>query len=448
MLRIGLLLSLSAMLLTSCSRDESSAALPPLSVDDWIENEFQKNLERYATDPNMLIERGLVADRKHQYVDLLAVATGAGSASAVDTFLAAKGNTGAASAIAVTELKPIAIQRALEFIGMSAGYPLDGASRRHWPKGERVTATFFWGDSATGRFDRSVQAEKLITDLRWNAPLPAQGFRFVGSSSTEPVEIMTAYNATNTVLEVPYLARMDTITGALSANPDYQFTAGERLRIRLRPESIIGRVLEFAMDVRAGVGPAAEQLQNLRVTLVTHTGEAIIDGNFESVFLHLQDLISDGKEPYLQLSYADSLSAISVQRVARFVRTFLIAQDIRFEPDDAHLFYSAFLPRESWRNPSRRRGASQPVEIHLKAGTAAGELIGEVKQFPQSNGNTSAPSEYSFGNSQELEKVIEQGQPWQTDGVFLFVDPNVRYAQIRQIHELTRMFFPNIYVFM
>lgn len=435
-------LFLFALLLASCSHKDSSPATASNSIAVWVESEYQKNLIRFAADADVRVVPGLVADRKHRYVDILATATGADAA--IEAFIVTEGPD-ASRAIAVTTLKPAAIRAALEFIGLSAGHPQDEANQNYWPKGERVTATFSWDSSGSGQFDHSARAEELITDVNWSHPLPMVGLRFVGPSSGDPSEIATAYNAKTTVLEVPYLVDRNAIQGNLIPSEDYRFAVGEKLRIRLRPEfdASSRRVYDFMLQINAGTETGADQLQNLGVALTTPDGKAVVNGNFETVFVYLKDRVADGKEPFLQLQFADSLSAQSVRQTARFVQTFLIEQDIRIDPNDAHIFFSAFLPREAWRDPSRRGRASQPLEIHLESG-----FSGEIIQYRQPGERIDAPTKASFAGAKELEAAIKQGQPWQTDGVFLFVSPNAQYAQIRQVHKLTRSLFPNIYVFM
>jgi hypothetical protein len=172
----------------------------------------------------------------------------------------------------------------------------------------------------------------------------------------------------------------------------------------------------------------------------------VIDDSFEEVFVYLQGLIAEGNEPYLQLRFSDSLSARSAKNVATFVFTFLINQEIRFDPSNEHLFYSAFLPQEAWRDPARRGAASQPLEIHLESNPGEHALIGEVIQHPQTRSSAQTP--FSFSDLSELEELIERGQPWGTDAIFLFVEATAPYAEIRKVHALTRALFPNIYVFM
>lgn len=439
-----LLLVVMASLLVSCSQDRPAGDV----VAGWLDEEYSRNQEKHATDSDVLVERGLLASRKHRYIELLATATGIGPETALDSFIATDGSQ-ASGVIALTTVRPTAVLAALEFIGMRAGHPLDGANMHHWPKGERVSITFYWDEPESGLFNQSVRVEELMMDVQWNMRLPSLGFRFVGPSGNGVDEIATLFNTTNTVFEVPYIVDRKAVQGRLVASEEYRFLPGQKLRVRIRPEFRDDRlrVAEFLLDIQAGIGPDAEQLQNLGIRLLTPGGQLLVDGNFETTFVYLKALIDEGSEPFVQLRFSDSLAAGSVRMIARFVRSFLIAQDVRIEPNEAHVFYSAFLPRDAWRDPNQRGQASQPVEIHLEGAGAEG-LRGEIIQYPQASDATATLRRISFSNIKEFSAAIQQGESWQTDGVFLFVSPATPYRKIRQVYELVHTSFPNLYVFM
>ena len=151
----------------------------------------------------------------------------------------------------------------------------------------------------------------------------------------------------------------------------------------------------------------AEQLSSLDVRLSSPDGTIVTSGNFESAFVFLDALIKDGKEPYLQLRYDDEMSVQSVTNVARFTAQFLVEQDVRIEPEKSQLFYSAFLPQESWRDPRRRRRGSQPLEIHWDSPAGGAEVSGQLIQYPQSAGG--APKQLGFANVEELTFTLASG---------------------------------------
>lgn len=420
--------------------------------NDWIDGQYRKALELHRDNPDMLVGQGLLADARHRYIDLLAIATGAGPDTSVDSFLATAGSD-AQRSLAVIAASPAELRNALKFIGMTEGHPIDLSRTLYWPKGERVTMTFYWSDTGAPRFTRSVRAEQLLIDRRWDEQLPMLGMRFVGPADESTLLagnglVATAFNAQNTILEIPYLANEDEQAGELLANAEYPFAAGQRLRIRIRPEFAEGqkRVLDLVVDVAPGRDANPMQLQNMHVTLSSPDGSELLSGNFESMFVYLKALTDDGKEPYLQLRYADQVSMQAVRNTARFAQQFLTQQEIRIEPNQSHLFYSALLPQESWRDPMLRGRGTQPLEIYWGDAATADEISGQIVQYQQSAADVA--SRQSFTDLEELEAALQHGSPWQTDGIFLMVHPTTRYGAVRQVFELIKNDFPHIYVFL
>jgi len=416
--------------------------------------EYRENLERYRDDPNILVRPGVLADRKNRFVDLQAAATGHGPDARLDIFIASAG-TFDERALLVTAAQPDDVQDAMEFIGMAPGRPADPASGYFWPKGERVTVTVRWPVEGPASFDQSVRAERLLTDVTWNEPLPTLGFRFVGLSRRGEADdtagfITTAFNSSSTVFEVPYLVSEREATGRLVATGEYRFSVDQPIRIRIRPEfrDSRKRVRDFLVDVTSGDSVTEERLADLAVTLLEIDGTEVVTGSFEDAFVYLDEIIGNGQEPYLQFRFADSLSVSTVRAVSQFIQQFLIKRDIRIEPNAAHLFYGAFLPNEAWRDPGRRGRSSQPLEIHWQETASTGEFRGEVVQHLQSKYATGEPKRISFANSAEFRAIINSNRPWHTDGVFMFVSPELPYREIRKAFDLLRSDFPNVYVFM
>jgi len=448
-----ILLLVATQLLMVCAYSQGNISAAGISDEAlaWLDDEHRRSLDVFGHDPDIMVRRGLLADKKHRYVDLLATATGAGPDSLVDTFVTVAGSDPQRS-IAVTPVSPAGVQEALEFIGMAPGHPVDLSRALYWPKGERVVMTFYWSDPGGGRFTQSVRAEKLLTDVIWDEHLPVLGLRFVGPAAgsaplTGAGPIATSFNAQNTILEVPYRVGGPAQVGQLVANADYQFPAGQKLRIRMRPEygGERKRVRDYVADVAPGTSENAQQLSNLAVRLSSPDGTEVASGSFESIFVFLEALIKDGKEPYLQFRYDDRISVQSVRNVARLTSQFLAEQEIRIEPNDSHLFYSAFLPQESWRDPRRRGRGSQPLEIHWDSPAGGTEFSGQVIQYSQSAPGT--PQQLSFASVEDLTAVIERGKPWHTDGVFFMATPDMRYGTLRQAFASIRTDFPNVYVF-
>ena len=431
MIRYVVMLSFVAMLV-GCGADESTT---------WIDQEYVRNVARFEQNDDVMVRRGLLADRKHRYVDLLATASDVAPGAMIDVVIASKDSMTTQYLVRAV-VGSGELLSALEFIGLSSGHPIDVEQMHYWAKGERVTITF--------QTNESIPAESLLFDTTWNAELPQQGFRFVGPGQgaegiDEGVHVATAYNASNTIFEVPYVVDRKTVLERLTVNSNYGFEPGQPVRVRIRPEfrGDRQRVHDYLLDVRPGEGDDAERLANLLVAMQGAGDSERIEGGFENVFVYLEEQVEDGIEPFIQVRFADALSAQSVKNIARFIQQFLIEQQIRIEPHASELYFSAFLPDDAWRDPNRRNRSSQPLEIHLQDKNGGEDLHGEIIQHVQ-GGDV---KRIDFKSTIALNDVIQRDGPWQTDAVFIFVTPGTPYGQIKKIYTSIREEFPNVYVF-
>jgi hypothetical protein len=408
-------------------------------ADSWVDRQHTEDIASFGDDPDFLLQRGLRANRKYRYVDVLAHATGIGAGSKADLVLAGR-DSKSAGAIAVAEVNAAELQGALTFIGLSAGHPIDIDKLLYWPKGNRVTISVYWDQDGDGRLNEVVEAERLLVDNKWDSELPKLGFRYVGPMPgvQSAIELASAYNSQNTLFEVAYTISNKYAEEHFSVNPAYVFATGQALRVRLRPEAPGVRVEDYLLEVANGDGDDGGRIDNLRIHLRVLDSEELVVGGFEDVFLSLEKKIAEGEEPFIRIHFSDAMSAASVRDVARFTGQFLVEQQIRIEPSEADPYFSAFLPNETWREPNRRGRSTQPLEIHFADGEFAGELF-------QHSENT---VRHSFNNASELAEVLKAGGPWETDGVFVFVTPDTPYVQIRNVFELVGQQFGNFYVFL
>jgi len=432
MTRYVVMLSFVAMLI-SCGADESTT---------WIDQEYERNVARFEKNDDVMVRRGLLADRKHRYIDLLATASDLAPGTMLDVVIASKDSM-TTQYLVRTAVGSGELLSALEFIGLSPGYPIDIERMHYWPKGERVTITF--------QADESIPAESLLLDTTWNTELPQLGFRFVGPGQSaigidEGIHVATAYNAGNTIFEVPYIVDRKTVLERLTVNSNYGFEPDQPVRIRIRPEfrGDRQRVHDYLLDVRSGEGNDADRLQNLLVTMQGADDSEPVEGGFENVFVYFEEQVKDGIEPFVQVRFADAISAQSVRNIARFIQQFLVQQQIRIEPHASELFFSAFLPDDAWRDPNRRNRSSQPLEIHLQDNNGGDDLHGELIQHVQ-GGDV---RRMDFESTIALNDVIQRDGPWQSDAVFIFATPGTPYGQIKKIHASIREEFPNVYVFL
>lgn len=426
-----LLVIVCVAVLAGCGPDDSAR---------WVDSEYRRAVARFEHDPDVLVWRGVLADRKHGFIDVLATAGAVLPGSPLDIIVAGP-DSESASHLARSVARTEDIIAALEFIGMAPGHPIDVERLFYWPKGERVTVEFYSASAGSGIRPVAVPAGRFMHDSEANVMLAETSFRFVGpAGAAGALDVLTAFNAQNTILEVPYTTDRSTAQRRLTVGSDYQFEPGQHLRLRLRPEfrGDRKRVQNHKLDIHASNG--GDRLSDVEVALLSESDEVLVDGGFEEVFVYLKASIADGKEPYLQLRFDDALSASMARDVARFTSQFLVEQQVRIEPRAGDPYISAFLPNEAWRDSARRNRSSQPLEIHLHGDGPGGILLQH-----QVSGE---PRSFNFSDATELKQAIGQGADWNTDAVFLFTTPDTHYARIRNIHAWTYEQFPNFYVFL
>lgn len=121
---------------------------------------------------NLLVRPGLTADRTAQWVRVEAVATGMAAQDLVEFMLISEKSGHDYEAFAVSRAQPSEVHRALEYIGIPAGTPVDPETFRFWPKGEPVHITCSWTPAETNRREHAtdiqgpIRMEELILDTR------------------------------------------------------------------------------------------------------------------------------------------------------------------------------------------------------------------------------------------------------------------------------------------
>ena len=100
----------------------------------------------------------------------------------------------------------------------------------------------------------------------------------------------------------------------------------------------------------------------------------------------------------------------------------------------------------AWRyglaNVARRGRDSQPLEVYWGSDGRDGRLL----QHGSVPGDTARQAE--FDGIDGLDAAVQNGAPWDTDGVFLFVDGAIAYATVREVYDRLIEDFPNVYVFL
>lgn len=427
----------------------------------------EQNRERYSDDPDMLVLPGLIASRTGQWVRLQAEATGLAGVEPIEFWLIAETSGHDYEAIAVSFARPSDVHKALEFIGMEAGHPVDVGARRFWPRGERVIVTFRWEDEEKG--EREYRAEDLILDREIEEAMPRSGLVFVGSqwredpisgekiyaaeSPVSPQSIASDYNERTTVLDVPRQAVQTDVYRRYVPYPERQPVFGELVEVTLRPEFTDDhrRVLDLTLYVEPEPDTIAADLDALRYRLKDGQGERVHEGDrLHHVLAAFERLTAANHDPFVTIVPGRDMTLEVLQNLYVLMHGLEGEEGIRLDPQpDEHLFYKAFMPDERFRQRERR--PSQPLELHLAMddeGSVTGTLVRldpvheEGEPRPRLE-----PTEYPVDSpARLLEKIeaIDHRVP-----VLLVFPPNdLVYGQLLDFIAPVRDRHPTVYIFL
>lgn len=349
------------------------------AVDAWT----QTQRAQWSGNTNMLICRGVVANRATRRVDAIAEATGLDAGAIAEFLVVGENSDKDYEALSVAFARASDLARGIEFIGVPRGRPIDPAICQFWSKGERVSIAVrpFGADDAASR-----PLSGCLTDKRTPTPLPT-AFIYAGSHWTSattravcradaptPGAIVSTYNEPTVLLDVPEAAPQSEVYGNLVVTPEGHFAAGTLLLLTLTPEprpNGIPRVVTVSLDVLSA--PAAQPADKTAgaglgaLACVTHGAEADLapaTNDLTGALSRLETLSKAGRDPFVTLSLDESLTVATATALARVLKSVEGPGGIRIEPPPAgQLYFKAFLPDDAWRTRSTRM--AQPWELRL-----------------------------------------------------------------------------------
>ena len=166
-------------------REDRAESSPRDEMRKEAEAAYEADRRRHADNPDMLVLPGLLADRRARTVTIRARATGLPRGEPMEFFLIPADSGKDYEALAVAFVKPSDVDRAIRFIGLTPGRPINYAQQRFWAKGPRLSIHYEWDQPAAEEGGKPqpvrVRAERLAIDTRSGKPMPFDGFIFTGS---------------------------------------------------------------------------------------------------------------------------------------------------------------------------------------------------------------------------------------------------------------------------
>ena len=444
------------------SKPKASSDKPEVHVvAEAAKKAYEANLAKHRNNPDVLVLPGLIADRKAMQVRIWGKMIGLPHADPIEFFVIPPDSGKDYEALAIGYVRPSDVHKALEFVGVKPGRPVDYMKDRYWPKGERVVMTYEWEEKGMAR---KARAEELIIDTRTNQHLPLTGLVFTGSfmlqmeeagkpvyaaDVADPKSIASNYNDRSTVLDVPRPAPQGEVYSFQKTNPAFTFEREQPVQIVLEPEYKDGklRVRDLALKAMMPAAPGNGGVGALRFSLTDAGGKSIAEGEtLVHVVAAFEKLAAAGQDAYVTLHVDDAMTLKGARAFYEVVRSMDVENGIRVEPPpEGHLFYRAFFPDEEWRDRENRLG--RPWELHVEKGAQglSGRLILPADDIDDNDGKGDLT--FPVKSADEMAKVLAEKSDRWSQTVYIFAPDDVRYGDLMAFVRPSMKTHSTMYIF-
>lgn len=269
----------------------------------------------------------------------------------------------------VTFAKPSDIHKALEFIGLEPGGPVDPARHRFWPRGDHVVPTFsFVPKDAEEPVELPAHEwivhpdESVMEPSTWvftGAPLlpdPRDPDTLVyAADAFGPNSVASTFNLRNTLFDLPKQGSKTGMYGHYNRNPAIEVAEAAPALLHLTP-------------------PAPEHLppeKDLLIRVLDAEATLQIEGLPDVETLPLADLpgtLAEQSGPVFWMT-VDMAPETPLSTMIDFAKKMEAIEDasdaLRVEPPPAgQLYYQAYNPEARFRDRNNR--PTQPLELQLR----------------------------------------------------------------------------------
>ena len=474
---------LLAFLLLSVSLTAAQAADPYKSKpEDHEKNKVlaatahEASLKEHSNNTNILILPGLVAERQKRRVEVTVESAGLAEAACCEFAVVSEASQHAYEALLISFAQPSAIHQALKFIGQEPGAPADPASLRSWPRGECFRLSLVRGK------EPPILLEKLLLDRRTGKTFPEEGFRFVGSmmlpapndpgqkaygaDAYQPMAIVSLFNSTCTVLEVPRTASKGDAYQNTIINPEHQLTGGGLMTLIIEPfnEDNAKRAKDLFLQVDAAATPPTRPLAGLerlnQLAFQLKDGATVLNEkpSLSSVVAVLSALDRKKHDYFLTVNFGDGVELGGAEALAKILAIMDSERGVRIEPPPAgQLYYRSFAPDRDLLDRDARMFHPWELSLSEKDGAVFGKLLRidsvyktgftkpelEIVELP-----ISGPKELRKELDAELERTTKANKRVRPPVMMVFAPSALTYGQVRKFLELSLPTHRTIHVYL
>ena len=419
---------------------------------------YELNLKKFASDTNVLVRPGLVADKKARRVEVMVERTALGLNAPCEFTVIDESSDHGYEALLISFAKPSDVHRALQFIGAEPGESFDPGSLRHWPKGEPFVL------SVVRTNEPPLRLEKLLVDRRTGKTLREDGFMFTGSrmlsapddagkkiyaaDEYQPKSIVALFNSTYSVLEVPYAAQKEAVYQNTAINPEHPLPEGALLTLIIEPANQDGskRVKNLVLHIESARTPTnqpateVDRLASLRPQLKDAGAVLNREETLISVIQTLAALDRKKHDYFVTVHFGDNVELGQAQALARILTTIDREQGIRIEPPAAgQVYYRAFTPDRDLLDREARLFHPWELALSVKDGQVSGKLL-LVESVWKTNASrseleftelpVSGPKSLRKELDAEAERARKSDQRAKAPMIMVFAPASISYGQL------------------
>jgi hypothetical protein len=301
-------------------------------------------------------------------------------------------------------------------------------------------------------------------DQRTGQTLPEDGFLFTGSKMVpsfedpqkkvyaadeyQPMAIVSLFNSTYSVLEVPYSASKGEVYQNTRINPEHKLPESSLLTLLMEPvnKDHSKRVKDLVLQVHTGTASPAKPLAGLEylnyINFQLKDATTVINKNatFVSVLEALDSLDKKQHDYFLTVDFGDDVKLREAQALAKLLSVIDCEKGVRIDPPPTgQLYYKAFIPDKDLLDRDAR--LYHPWELYLseKGGAVSGKLLDinsvykndstkselEIIELPVSD-----PKDLRKELDDEVERTRKDNSIGKPPAIMVFAPSTLDYGQL------------------
>lgn len=421
------------------------------------EANLKANTTKFTGNEDMMVRNGLVANRATKELRILSVATGNDGDLPLEYVLVGE-NGKAYESLAATLAKASDIHEAMEFIGMKAGHPIRPDVFQLWSKGDQVDITVSWMEKGTTK--REYDIRKILKYPNAKSAIDA-GWIFTGSYHVEQKgkkiyvandtgDLISTFNSPWTVFDLSAGAGQKKVYGSVSPSDKYTAKHQQQIEFIIKPKLPKGetRNVDLVLSIVSPEGVTVKSGDDLRFTLSDPKKDTpIVEADkLIAILKALAKVVKNDKLVYATLDYDKNIPMVAMRDVSLVLQRMTDRGLLRIEPVKDQIFYQAFTPSESWRNPDVRPG--QPLEFFLpkKSGDAIRFRYYD-EEYLDTGQVVLSEMKRTFKTDEELGKILQLREDWLTQAVLFYAPPGTKVSDVQHLYDIVGKKYPIGFVF-